>query len=135
MRRTSPRYRSVCTPQSDPTPAAISLIASCSAKEVFREGIDGDHRRDAMPANDMQMLEQVGRTEVDLFGVLHQHPGRERPACVNLVSPRMEFEGPYVTTTTACVGHQAGGAAFDVEEPLGAHVRAEAGPVIRYSPA
>ena len=127
-RRPSPRRRSGCTPRRGrPPAAAISRMASCSEGKSSVEGVDGDHRRHAVTAHDREMREQVGRTELDLLGVLRQHRRRKGRPAVDPVPAGMQLQRPHRGHHDRGVGHQARGPALDVEEALGAHVGAEAG--------
>ena len=120
------RRRSGCTPRrARRRDAAISRIASCSEGKSSAKALMATTGRDAMPANDLEMLEQVGRAEMDLFGVLRQHLGRKRSSGRHLVPAGVELERPHRGDDDGGVGHQSRRAALDVEESLGAHVRSE----------
>src|SRR5215212_2580589 len=80
-----------------------------------------------METDVLYLFSEVGGAGVHVVGVLFEHPLGERPAGLHFVVARVVLQGPNRGHQHRCVGPEARDAALDVEEPLGAHVRAEAG--------
>lgn len=85
--------------------------------EVLGEGVDGHHRVHAVVSHDLEVLEEVGRPQLDLGRVLLEHLGRQQAPGDHPMPSRMDLERPDGGHHRG-VGHQAGGPARDVEEPV-----------------
>ena len=79
-----------------------------------------------MRADVLQLLAQVRRAEQDVLGVLGEHLLGQRAAGDDLVLAGVALERADGRDHDGGVRLEAGDAALDVEEPLGAHVGAEA---------
>ena len=122
-----PSEKWVHTATRAPTDSAISRIAWCSAVEVAREGVDGDDRRDTVDLDVLDLLDEVRGTGAHVVGVLGEQVGRQRLAGDDLELAAVRLQRSHRGDEHSGVGHEARVAALDVEEPLGAHVGAEAG--------
>ena len=83
--------------------------------------------RDAVDADVVDLLAQVGAADVDLVRVLGQQRVGQRPAGDDAMAAGVGLQRPDRGHDDGGVGTQARVAALDVEEALGAHVGAEAG--------
>src|SRR5918999_707960 len=93
---------------------------------VRGEGVDRDHRRDAVEADILYLFLQVGCTSIDVIGILSLHllgGGFARPY---LIAARVGFERPHRGHQNRRVGLESRVAALDVEEAFCAHVSTEA---------
>ena len=78
-------------------------------------------------ADVLDLLAEIGPPGIHVVGILRQEfGGSGRPATIRC-RPECALRARTVATSDGRVGAQAGGAAFDVEELLGADVSAEAG--------
>ena len=109
-----------------PPMPAISRMAACSEAKSPSNGVDGDHGCHAVAADDRQVGQEVGRAELHLLRVLLEHGRRQRAAGHHPVPARVQLHRPHRRHHDGGVGHEARGAALDVEEALRSHVGAEA---------
>ena len=93
---------------------------------VGREPVDRHDRRHAVGLDVLDLLAEVRRAGLDVVGVLGQQVLRQRTPGDDAVLARVRLEGADGRDEHGGVGRQARRAALDVEEPLGAHVGAEA---------
>src|SRR5215204_294887 len=98
---------------------------------VFRlvvrgEGVDRHHRRDAVKADVLDLLSEVGDARADVVWVLFLHLLGKGLACPYLVASRVSLERPHGGDEHRRVRLEPRVAALDVEETFGAHVRTEA---------
>ena len=94
---------------------------------VTGEHIDGDNGGDAVDLHVLELLAEVVAALVHLFGVGLEQCLGQRFACDDLVVAGVGLETANRCHKDRGVGGDAGVAALDVEEPLGAHVGAEPG--------
>src|SRR5215212_5245291 len=93
---------------------------------VSGEGVDRHHRRDAVKADVLDLLSEVGGAGADVVWVLFLHLLGEGLARLYLVASRVSLERPHGDDEHRRVRLEPRVAAFDVEEAFGAHVRPEA---------
>src|SRR5829696_332096 len=98
---------------------------------VFRlvvrgEGVDRHHRRDAVKADVLDLLSEVGGAGADVVWVLFLHLLGKGLACPYLVASRVSLERPHGGDEHRRVRLEPRVAALDVEEAFGAHVSTEA---------
>ena len=122
------RPRRSCCRRRTRTPrcSASSRMARCSEAMVAGKRVDGDDGRDAVDLDVLDLLAEVGGPGQHVVGVLLKQLGRQRPSRHDAVLARMHLQRADGGHDHRGVGSQARGPALDVEEPLRAHVGAEA---------
>ena len=108
------------------------LVGDLAHRRVFRgmvarKGVDRDHRGDAMQLDVLDLLAQVGRPRPDVVRTLLEHLRGKRLARDNLEAAGVNLQSADGGDDDRGVRHQPRGAAFDVEEALGAHIGGKPG--------